>query len=174
MDYEKKYKRLYNFISDLYPFMSEYCKEKVEGFLPELKESEDERISKEIIKYLEQTVPHHHRDEVLKSKEWIAWLEKQGEQKPAWSEKDEKEYKYVLKFVDNILNNCGNKKDYEHSKRCYDWIKSLRPQPKQEWSEEDQNALEDVREAVVHYWGGDTQDILLYWLKSIKQKIKGE
>ena len=70
-----------------------------------------------------------------------AGLEKQGEtslilsnssnigkdeQKPDWSEEDEKEYKYVLKFVDNILNNCGNKKDYEHCKRCYDWLKSLK------------------------------------------------
>ena len=48
------------------------------------------------------------------------------EQKPTWSEEDKKEYKYVLKFVDNILNNCGNKKDYEHCKRCYDWLKSLK------------------------------------------------
>jgi len=48
-----------------------------------------------------------------------------GEQK-SWSEEDKKEYKYVLKFVDNILNNCGNKKDYEHCKRCYDWLKSLK------------------------------------------------
>ena len=47
-------------------------------------------------------------------------------QKPAWSEKNEKEYKYVLKFVDNILNNCGNKKDYDHCKRCYDWLKSIK------------------------------------------------
>ena len=50
----------------------------IEKIFPELKESEDERISKEIIKYLEQSVPHHHHDEILKSKEWIAWLEKQG------------------------------------------------------------------------------------------------
>ena len=40
-----------------------------------------EEIRKEIIKYLEQTVPHNHRDEVLKSKEWIAWLKKQNTQK---------------------------------------------------------------------------------------------
>ena len=36
MDYKKKYKQLHTLISDLYPFMSEYCKEKVEGFFPEL------------------------------------------------------------------------------------------------------------------------------------------
>ena len=46
---------------------------------PELKESEDKRIREEIIEYLERTVPHHHRDEVLKSKEWTAWLERQSE-----------------------------------------------------------------------------------------------
>ena len=51
---------------------------------------------------------------------------------PTWSEEDEKEYKYVLKFVDNILNNCGNKKDYEHCKRCYDWLKSLKDKIKKE------------------------------------------
>ena len=61
----------------------------LETLFPELKKSEDERISKEIIKYLEQTVPHHHRDEVLKSKEWIAWLEKQGEKKSIWHNEDE-------------------------------------------------------------------------------------
>ena len=57
---------------------------------------------------------------------------KKIEQKLAWSEEDEKEYKYVLKFVDNILNNCGNKKDYEHCKRCYDWLKSIKQKIKEE------------------------------------------
>ena len=60
-----------------YPANKQMLNEALEFLIPELKESEDERISKEIIKYLERTVPHHHRDEVLKSKEWTAWLEKQ-------------------------------------------------------------------------------------------------
>lgn len=42
MDYKKEYERLTKFIKDLYPFMSEYCKEKIEGMFPKLKESEDE------------------------------------------------------------------------------------------------------------------------------------
>lgn len=46
-----------------------------------VQDDKSEEISKEIIKYLEQTVPHHHRDEVLKSKKWIDWLEKQDNQK---------------------------------------------------------------------------------------------
>ena len=92
------------------------------------------------------------------------------EQKPAWSEEDEKMVANLVDYfkVDDALQYT--------EKQVVDWLKSLkgRVQPKQEWSEEDQNALEDVREAVVHYWGGETQDILLYWLKSIKQRIKME
>ena len=76
MDYEKKYKQLHTLISDLYPFMSEYCKEKVEGFFPELKEdSEDEKIRKEIINYFEcQSKEEPSRKDT--HNKWIAWLEK--------------------------------------------------------------------------------------------------
>ena len=66
----------------------------------------------------------------------------------AWSKEDEKEYKYVLKFVDNILNNCGNKKDYEHCKRCYDWLKSLKHRQTVEWEPKDQGRYEDIRDVL--------------------------
>ena len=111
---------------------------------------EDEKIRKRIILCLEECV---HNDIIhdYEKEKCLAWLKRQvtpqmvedaflkgcndtkkcllkrqSEQKPAWSEEDEKEYKYVLKFVDNILNNCGNKKDYDHCKRCYDWLKSIK------------------------------------------------
>ena len=83
MDYEKKYKEAQKWIESIYSELSHEQQMEAEAFFPKLKESEDERISKEIIKYLERTVPHNHRDEVLKSKEWTAWLEKQVEQKLA-------------------------------------------------------------------------------------------
>ena len=35
---------------------------------------------------------------------------------------------------------------------------------------EDENVLEDIEEAIINYWHGDTQDILLDWLKSLKPK----
>ena len=49
---------------------------------PELKESEDERIRKNIITYLKQ---RRDRSSSIPAAigSWIAWLEKQGEQKPA-------------------------------------------------------------------------------------------
>lgn len=81
MDYEQKYKEAQGWIEKIYPTLQHEQQMEAEAFFPELKDSEDERISKEIIEYLERTVPHHHRDEVLKSKEWTAWLEKQGKGK---------------------------------------------------------------------------------------------
>lgn len=58
-------------------------KEVAEFVFPELKESEDERIRKEIIEYLEQSQfgEEHYQidDDIVRG--YIAWLEKQGEQK---------------------------------------------------------------------------------------------
>lgn len=101
----------------------------------------------------------------------VKWLKTIKPQQKGWSDNEIKMFDNLITYLD------GRKGLLEEIKRTYiDWLKSIksRVKPKQEWSEEDQNALEDVREAVVHYWGGETQDILLYWLKSIKQKIKGE
>lgn len=53
----------------------------IEEIFPELKESEDERIRKEIIEYIKTGTYH---------KDWIAWLEKQNKQKtdiPKWKYK---------------------------------------------------------------------------------------
>jgi hypothetical protein len=121
-----------------------------ETIFPELKgESEDERISKEIIKYLEQTVPHHHRDEVLKSKEWTAWLEKQGEKE------SDPRYKYLKELLasDNIYQMAMN--DYmvqEAKTKAINALSELEigkllgiekqgEQKPAAWSEEDDNCL---------------------------------
>jgi len=52
----------------------------LEEIFPELRESEDERIRKELIAFIKkqegQTLPNN-------GETWIAWIEKQGEQKPA-------------------------------------------------------------------------------------------
>ena len=83
MDYEKKYKQLYTLINDLYPHMSEHCKEKVEGFFPELTESEDEKIRKELLEHCKKLAEMYNTlltaEEYNKKQSWIAWLEKQKE-----------------------------------------------------------------------------------------------
>ena len=50
----------------------------------ELKESEDERIRNEIIAFVEQAIHRGGGTPIPQEQEdrWIAWLEKQGEQKP--------------------------------------------------------------------------------------------
>ena len=55
---------------------------------PELKESEDEKIRKDLIQWIVEfpdTIWRGHY-----KKDILAWLKKQGDQKPAWSEEDEK------------------------------------------------------------------------------------
>jgi hypothetical protein len=93
----------------------------IEYIFPELKESEDERISKEIIKYLEQTVPHNHRDEVLKSKEWTAWLQKQGKQKSEWSEEDRTMAFTLMRDVDQMPYYISK----EGKNERIEWLNSL-------------------------------------------------
>lgn len=51
-----------------------------EEMFPELAESEDERIRKEILSFLREGKPYYCPNSI-KRQEWAAWLEKQGEQK---------------------------------------------------------------------------------------------
>lgn len=53
-----------------------FIRREVEEVFPELKESEDERIKREIVRYI-----NLHKNDERKRDEWIAWLEKQGKKK---------------------------------------------------------------------------------------------
>jgi hypothetical protein len=86
MNYEQKYKEalkvirsLYNMVRYLSSSNALFASQTIEKAFPELKESEDERIRKEIIQFLQ--LPHPQFVGKRDHKEWIAWLEKQGEQK---------------------------------------------------------------------------------------------
>jgi hypothetical protein len=91
--------------------------------------------------------------------------------KPAWSEEDENTIKVLMniikksEIIDSIIYTDSLKE------KLYDWLKSLRPQPKQEWSEEDEKMLNRIIE---DFSDGKVSNILeVYWLKSIKQRIIG-
>ena len=111
MDYEKKYKKLKGLVNDLYPHMSDYCKEKIHEHFPELQESEDEKIRKSLIRHLDILRGWTPGDiSPIKVKEyydaWIAWLEKQGEQNPVG--KLSKDQEYTLNRIVEYLedNSC--------------------------------------------------------------------
>ena len=75
-------------------------------------DNEDEKIRKELINYLSEIAENICAEENLKHEEkliggkcrkWVAWLEKQGEQKCEWSLQDEKKLDDV--FISVRLNN---------------------------------------------------------------------
>ena len=75
---EEKSRRYDNIIEKANKMHSENCEACqacIEELIPELKESEDERIRKELIEFVKSRGGF--------KQEYIDWLEKQGEQKPA-------------------------------------------------------------------------------------------
>ena len=128
MNYEEKYKEALERARGLYDFYKDNPAQaqKFIDIFHELAESEDEKIRKELIKYFNQFENGELRGVDITP--WIAWLEKQGEQKPAeWSEEDEN----CLYMAIECAKTCG----YPN---VANWLKSLRPQPKQyhpEWVE---------------------------------------
>ena len=156
----------------------------LEEMFPELKESEDERIRKALISFLKSPfVNENITDE--KVTPWISWLEKQGEKgtignereipNSAWTEEDDN----TLLDTINILRSCG---------RCSTdrklWLLSLKnrvqPQPKQEWSEEDEMFVHGLIRGLaakkdIHghtTFSSDCIDITetINWLKDLKDR----
>ena len=82
-------------------------KEVAEHLLPELKESEDERIIKDIVTYLKSDIANKgYRDKIIES--WIAWLEKQCSQIPANSAKTCKDEQKPIK-EHNVCDFCEDR-----------------------------------------------------------------
>ena len=140
--------------------------EALETLIPELAESEDERIRKKLVKYHSQQFEKNRDQEIgLFHKDALAYLEKQKEQKqtdlPAG---------FYVTLPDG-------KKYYTKEMRCKGMnIKVVEPKPS-EWSEEDEKMRDKIisdlewerRNTTVdkdirHY------DEELHWLKSLKPK----
>ncbi len=81
MNYEKKYKEALDWMQSLYSGLHGATKEDAEHYFPELKESKDERIRKTIYGWI-YTQPSQFFDNGFSKEEMLAWVEKQGEQKP--------------------------------------------------------------------------------------------
>ena len=122
----------------------------IDEVFPELKESEDERIRKELIGYLT------HRAEVTgfidedkDCKRWIAYLEKQKEQKPECDNETEVQKAY------REGKNAGRKEVLDHPeyyglqlRRMYDYETGER---NPEWSDEDTEMYINVASSLRGY-----------------------
>ena len=155
MDYKKKYneamERARELVAKWTGKNKDFYIKDYSYIFPELRESEDERIIEEI-KFAVTQMPSERQDTKDRC---LAWLEKQNEQrvshlhpedypmtpgeciKPAWSEEDEK-------MLWSIINGL-NQDIYEKERNWLaNRLKSLRPQPKQEWSEEDERKIRQL------------------------------
>lgn len=140
MDYEKKYNKALAIARDFYN-STEYAKSHAEikatyeAIFPELSESSDERIRKDII--------HHIEFEIEKSiipqaraESWVAWLEKQKEQKPVTSNNSR-----MVEAIINTIREIKEEKGWncvylqDNTEVKYDdiisWLDSFKPQIEQ-------------------------------------------
>ena len=198
-----------------------------EMIFPELAESEDERIRKELMEMVDRA----NFDDYEKKKKFISWLEKQKEQKidandicvkkmvdiyrctdeydeegnhkgtpvncmvrayeqgirdilkivkqkPAeWSDEDDYRIRWIISLLTTMQEKCIDDR-YGDSvpddiPDMISWLKSLRPQPKAEWTETDKNLM-DAAIAFVeqnnHFncWAGTTKKSVLAFLRSLR------
>lgn len=122
MNYEEKYKEA---LERAKKFEEKYGGDYAGYIFPELAESEDESTRKALI----ETVKCIYAGDTMFLSEqqrdrYLAWLEKQKEQKPAeWSDEDEK---YLNRVINLWVNDFGEDSD------TVKWLKSLRPQSKRD------------------------------------------
>ena len=171
MDYEKLYKEALNKAkSKIWNDKGHvlYEDDIVEIF-PELAESEDDRIKKALIKCMERFPYDRLEINGVSIEDAIAWLEKQGKNKPSWGEEDEK-----------IIETMCKEGDLKPSEMR--WLKSLKdrvqPKPKQEWSENDEYQINtilhelDLKREIYKKEGNkveeDRYNTQYNWLKSFK------
>jgi hypothetical protein len=143
-------------------------KEALEILIPELAESEDERIRKELIGYLT------HRAEVTgfidedkDCKRWIAYLEKQKEQKPIFKKGDkviwDDEEFNILDVNETEYNVGGYRVPFSRQNELHPiWQKTA------EWSEEDERTLESFLGWLQGSMGEKTYSS---WLKSLPERF---
>ena len=185
----------------------------IDDIVPELKESEDERIRKVLVGWI-KCEPLSSFEKGFSQEQILAWLEKQGEhanfrnkiqigdkvtrnedgvlvnlsqlnrvakkdkkqgeQKPAeWSEKDEDTLHCIIDALDSLdIRTNTNGEHEDHTEEIY-WLKSLKdrvqPQPKREWSEEDEYCRHQLIAFCENCMAQDAcSKRCAHWLKSLR------
>lgn len=160
--------------------------------IPELTESEDERIRKELIEAFE-VYDIESSWNLIPVKHILAWLEKQKEQEPSWSEEDEKRVKqliYDTEFIkahyEKIKEKLGERFNNDLIRDCDEqiaWLKSLSSNLKKknedvaklcsnEWSEEDELMILTIIQTLETLGGRGTTGMQIDWLKSLRPSWK--
>lgn len=196
MDYKEKYEQALERCKEEFNFNNlayshEEIKQKLKRVFPELEESEDVRIKYEIVAFIEQSIHRGGGTPIPQEQEnrWLAWLDKQGEIKPASKmQVSEKLYEHIRNTCACISDALGSKtlvdvNDYleqadADAQSAFDMIeKQIEQTPA--WSDEDENLLNlsldnltELKNRFGEKYGkvGDCID----WLKALRQRMKGE
>ena len=128
MNYEEKYKEALENLRKIKEENKDNNElvEFIECKFPELKESKAEwveKIRKELKDYLGKR-PLKKLSESDAVNQWIYWIEKQSEQKPALSEDDERIRKDVISFVKQAINAGYGIIDKEREEKWISWLEN--------------------------------------------------
>ena len=167
MNYERAYKEALERARESYRKSIEQgwtCdKEIYEQIFPELRDSEDERIGKEIIQFLQ--LPHPQFVGKRDHEKWITWLEKKGEQEHSWNEEDEG---ILLMCSDAIAAACAAAYyTTEEMNKMQNWLKSLKPHWKP--SEEQMEAL--IKRTQGLHTNSETRKVLESLIFDLQEKL---
>jgi hypothetical protein len=191
-DYKK---RLTGILEDT--VLTEEQKAKLEEIFPALHQSEDERISKTIIRVIKELAQGYDNVAAgLSVQDAVAWLEKKGAQGSGkevpfseWSDKDHEMVFCIRKIIEKCafsqsavdVNGDLCEKEYIDAD---DWMESVEGRlmqvPKQEWSAEDEEiknifvgALDLLWEKYICF-DHKSKSECLSWIRSIENRIVGK
>lgn len=89
----------------------------IKNIFPELIESEDEKIRKDIIQFVQSRLAGFPECE-----RFVTWLEKQCKQKPKWTEDDDYNVQCCIAKVEMVIAN-----DYPcRNQELIEWLKSIK------------------------------------------------
>lgn len=193
-DYKEKYNKLVEAVKALQEAnpSDEGIRNWVNDNVPELKESEDEKIMKELKRAIAVALDYSYFDKET-ADNCIAWLEKQGKQHSAirwydvslipqemeellveWDSEDATWHEIAFYHADTKTFWNGTRQVENVTRWCY-IIDLLEKQGEQKstWSEGDETLLYEI----VDYFNMDnalrhTENEIISWLNSLKQRLR--
>lgn len=96
-------------------------REQLEYIFPELQESEDEKVRKQLLDFVHRNALASYSDR----DKWVAWLEKQ--RKPKWTNEDELTKDDILYVMTQLRDTSFYKEDDTvRCQKCIIWLKSVK------------------------------------------------
>ena len=170
MDYKQKYEQALEYMRKVYPTLNGADKEDAEHYFPELKESEDEKIRKHLLRHFRNKTKDEWNGMPIKN--IIAWLE----------ELDEPQ-KYPKDVIDNATSFLANRNEGMPEEEAKDIVNAIitvlnpsywpkRCEQKPTWSEEDKKMIDTIIYDLERHGGKEDScySAEINWLKSLKEK----